>query len=259
MIALLIERQVDFGRAAQTFPKRHPRINRMVGYAPLKVSHGNLAVEENFKMKDGKLSRRDFFYLCLGGGLLAASYPLARVISQSRDGKIKQAYVPTPSNTLGPFYKRGAPRREKLIEQNEAGIPLLVNGRVINTTGQTLADATIEVFHADHYGEYDLEGFRHRGEIPVRASGEYEFETIMPGQYSGRAQHIHYVITAPGHRQLVTQLYFETDPKFEGNPDKNYTKDGLVGYRELIRPVKKVARNNISYSSVVFDICLEKA
>jgi protocatechuate 3,4-dioxygenase beta subunit len=211
-------------------------------------------------MKDRQFSRRDFFYLCLGGGLLAASYPLARVISQSRDGgKSSQAHAPTPSNTLGPYYKEGAPLKERLIEPNDAGTPLLVAGRVRGTNGQPLSTATIEVFHSDHRGDYDLEGFRYRARIPVRESGEYRYETIVPGQYGGRAQHIHYVITAPGHRQLVTQLYFETDPKFEGNPDKNYTRDNLVWHRELIRPVTKINKNNMSYSSVDFDIYLEKA
>jgi len=210
-------------------------------------------------MEDSQFSRRDFFYLCLGGGLLAASYPLARVISQSREGKNGQAHAPTPSNTLGPYYKKGAPLRESLIERNDPGSPLLVAGRVRNTSGQALPLATIEVFHSDHQGDYDLEGFRYRGSIPVRESGEYKFETIVPGQYGGRAQHIHYVITAPGHRQLVTQLYFETDPKFEGNPDKNYTRDNLVWHRELIRPVAKIQRNNVAYSSVDFDIYLQKA
>jgi protocatechuate 3,4-dioxygenase beta subunit len=210
-------------------------------------------------MKDRQFSRRDFFYLSLGGGLLAASYPLARVISQSRDGGNKeQGFAPTPSNTLGPFYKKGAPKRERLVEGNEPGTPLLVAGRVVNTDGRALPAATVEVFHSDHQGEYDNQGFRHRGQIPVRESGEYKFETIMPGEYGGRAQHIHYVIAAPNHRQLVTQLYFETDPKFEGNPDKNYTRDGLVWHRELIRPVTKVTKGSVSYSSVVFDICLEK-
>jgi protocatechuate 3,4-dioxygenase beta subunit len=209
-------------------------------------------------MKDRQFSRRDFFYLCLGGGLIAASYPLARVVSQSREGKLKQTYAPTPSNTLGPYYKKGAPRKERLIEQNDPGLPLIVAGRVHDTSGQALPVATIEVFHADHYGDYDQEGFRYRAQIPVKENGEYWFETVMPGQYSGRAQHIHYVINAPGHRPLITQLYFETDPKFEGNPDKNYTRDSLIWHRELIRPVTKVSRNNLSYSSVVFDVCLQR-
>lgn len=210
-------------------------------------------------MKKHEGSRRDFIYLSIGGGLLAMSYPLLKSFSQSGEGNSEQSYVPTPSNSLGPFYKKGAPRREKLTGASDEGVPLIVAGQVINTQGKPVPDATIEVFHADHHGNYDMEGFRHRGEIPLGATGEYRFETIIPGQYGGRAQHIHYMIGAPGHRRLVTQLYFETDPVFGGNPDKTYTRDRLVEHRELIRPVTVMNRNNASYSSVVFNICLEKA
>lgn len=211
-------------------------------------------------MSNGQFSRRDFFHLCLGGGLLAASYPLMRVLSQSRKSAGAQKFAPTPDNTLGPYYKPGAPLRDKLTDAGQAGTPLLVAGRIINTDGAPQPAAKIEVFHADHFGDYDLEGFRCRGQIPVALAGEYKFQTVMPGQYGGRAQHIHYVITAPGHKQLVTQLYFETDPKFEGNPDRNYTRDSLVQHRELIRPVATATTpGGVSSKSVVFDICLEKA
>ncbi len=210
-------------------------------------------------MANGRVSRRDFVYLCIGGGLLAAGFPLARVISQSKDGKKYLILNPTPSNTLGPYYKPGAPRREKLTEANEKGTPLLVTGRVFNIEGKPLTNATVEVFHANAMGDYDMEGWRWRGEIPLNAGGEYSYETVMPGQYGGRAQHVHYMINAPGHKRLVTQLYFENDPKFAGNPDKNYTRDGLVWHRELIRPVANINRNGTAYSAVTFDICLEKA
>jgi protocatechuate 3,4-dioxygenase beta subunit len=210
-------------------------------------------------MKNYHRSRRDFIALCIGGGLLVTGYPLMKVITKAGDGKNKEPFIPTPSNSLGPYYKKGAPRREKLIEASDAGVPLLVAGQVINTDGKPLTDAVIEVFHADHQGSYDMEGFRYRGEIPASASGEYRFETIIPGHYGGRAKHIHYMINAPGHRRLVTQLYFESDPVFEGNPDKTYTKDSLVEHRELIRPVTVMSKDNSSYSSVVFNICMEKA
>jgi protocatechuate 3,4-dioxygenase beta subunit len=210
-------------------------------------------------MKTGRISRRNFLYLGVGGGVAAAGYTLACAVTQSGDRKAGRKFKPTPSNKLGPFYREGAPVRERLTEPGEAGVPLLVAGRVFDTSGEQLPGAVIEVFHSDHYGDYDQRGFRHRGRIPVRARGDYWFETIMPGQYGGRAQHVHYVITAPGHKQLVTQLYFETDPKFEGDPDKNYARDNLVWHRELIRPVAKITRDNRAYSSVVFDICLEKA
>jgi protocatechuate 3,4-dioxygenase beta subunit len=210
-------------------------------------------------MKKRQGSRRDFIYLSVGGGLLAMSYPLVKVVSQSGGGNIRQAFIPTPSNSLGPYYRKGAPRTDKLTGPNDPGTPLVVAGQVISTDGKPQPGATIEVFHADHHGSYDMEGFRYRGEIPVGATGEYRFETIIPGQYGGRARHIHYMINAPGHSRLVTQLYFANDPMFEGNPDRTYTKDSLVEHRELIRPVTVTSRNNASYSAVVFNICLEKA
>ncbi|MBD0325398.1 MAG: hypothetical protein ICV68_03150 [Pyrinomonadaceae bacterium] len=211
-------------------------------------------------MNNDRESRRSFLYLLIGGGLLAAGYPLISALSQSserRSGK-QQSFAPTPTNSLGPFYKRGAPRREKLNEANEAGSPLLVAGKVTNTDGVALSNAVIEVFHADNDGEYDMQGFRFRGQVLSQASGEYKFETIVPRGYGGRPQHIHYVVNAPGHRQLVTQLYFANDPFFGGDPDKNYSRDNLVD-RELIRPVALAGQNGAQKSSVVFDICLEKS
>ncbi len=86
----------------------------------------------------------------MGGGLLTAGYPLVRALSQSRNVKKERAFIPTPGNTLGPFYRRGAPRRQKLSDANSSGVPLLlVAGRVINTEGAALAGAILEVFHAD--------------------------------------------------------------------------------------------------------------
>jgi protocatechuate 3,4-dioxygenase beta subunit len=209
-------------------------------------------------MKERRFTRRDFISFGLGGGILVAGgLSLARAISQPSQGA--RAFTPTPGNTLGPFYKAGAPRKERLIETGAAGSPLLVAGRVINTEGRALADARVEVFHADASGEYDMRSFNCRGEIPVSRSGEYRYETIIPAGYGGRAQHIHYVISAPGHKRLVTQLYFENDPKFEGDPDRNYARDNLVWHRELIRPVETVSKDKASYSSVLFDICLETA
>jgi protocatechuate 3,4-dioxygenase beta subunit len=211
-------------------------------------------------MNKERESRRSFLYLLIGGGLLAAGYPLISALSQTGERRsAKQlSFAPTPKNSLGPFYKKGAPRREKLNEANEAGTPLLVAGKVINTDGVALSEAVIEVFHADNNGEYDMQGFRFRGQVLSRPGGEYKFETIVPRGYGGRPQHIHYVVSAPGHRQLITQLYFANDPFFRGDPDKNYSRDGLVD-RELIRPVALLGQSDAQRSSVVFDICLEKS
>jgi protocatechuate 3,4-dioxygenase beta subunit len=81
----------------------------------------------------------------------------------------------------------------------------------------------------------------------------------MPGHYSDRpAQHIHYLITAPGHKTLVTQIYFATDEWFEGDVDKNYGKRGIVSSRENVRPVI-LYEQGTPRAAVTFDIVLEQA
>ena len=208
-------------------------------------------------MNKPRISRREFIYLGVGGGLVVAAYPFAGALPLGSMPTEGELFQPTPSNTLGPFYISGAPRKEKLIADGAAGTPLLVSGRVINTRGKVLSDAKLEVFHSDAHGEYDMNGFNYRGEIPVTAIGSYRYETVVPGQYGGRAQHVHYMISAPGHRRLITQLYFEDDPKFSGNPDRNFTRDGLVQHRELIRPVRKTKKDGKDCSVVEFNICLQ--
>ena len=80
----------------------------------------------------------------------------------------------------------------------------------------------------------------------------------MPGHYPARVcQHIHYLVTAPGHKPLTTQLYFATDPVFEGDPDKNYKKDSLVTSRELVRPVTLVGDPKDIHAAVQFELALE--
>ena len=90
------------------------------GLAPARV------MKEGVVMKKRRVSRRDFIYLGIGGGLQTAGYPLVRAVSQSRNVNKGHAFVPSPGNTLGPFYRKGAPRREKLFDANSAGVPLLV-------------------------------------------------------------------------------------------------------------------------------------
>lgn len=170
------------------------------------------------------------------------------------------AAKPTPTEVLGPFYKKGAPNNTTLRAPGDPGIPLRVSGRIVNTRGEAVHEARIDIWHADYKGHYDVQGFRYRTKLLLNAATEYAVETVMPGHYEDRpAQHIHYMITAPGHRPLITQLYFATDPFFEGDPDKNYHKRSIVGNRELVRPVLLFDQPDAAHTAVKFDLCLEKA
>jgi catechol 1,2-dioxygenase len=162
----------------------------------------------------------------------------------------------TPSEVLGPFYKKGAPNAKRLRAAQGPGMPLAVKGSVFNTKGDKLPEATVELWHADHAGVYDTQGFNFRAKLRPNEQGVYEVETIMPGSYVDRpAQHIHYLISAPGHKTLVTQAYFSTDPFFEGDPVKNYKKRGIVRHADLVRPVTLHPDNS---AAIQFDIILER-
>jgi protocatechuate 3,4-dioxygenase beta subunit len=162
----------------------------------------------------------------------------------------------TPENELGPFYKRGAPASTNLIVPGDAGLPLAVSGKVLDSAGKPLAGAVIEIWHADGHGVYDLAGYRYRARLTAAPDGTYRFQTLMPGHYPERvAQHIHYRVSAPGRKVLVTQLYFATDPAFAGDPDHNFSKDPVLEDRRLIRPVT-LGESGGPQAAVVFDTVL---
>jgi protocatechuate 3,4-dioxygenase beta subunit len=167
--------------------------------------------------------------------------------------------TPTHWNELGPFYKRHAPATIHLRRPSDPGFPLSVSGRVVDTRGEPLPGATLEIWHADHHGRYDLDGYRFRTTLTADASGQYAFDSVMPGHYPGRVcQHVHYLVTAPGHRSLTTQLYFGTDPVFDGDPDRNFTKDPVIQSRDLIRPLMIVGDPKTPAGLVTFEIVLER-
>jgi protocatechuate 3,4-dioxygenase beta subunit len=205
------------------------------------------------------LSRRELVERCLSAGalLLAPTLPLAVAAPLLAD---ETAHAPTPPNELGPFYKRKAPKTATLAPEGAPGVPLTVEGVVLDTRGERLEGAVLELWHASSAGLYDNEGYLYRGVVDAGPKGAYEFRSVLPGHYVGRVcQHIHYRVTAPDHKPLVTQLYFATDPAFDGDPDRNFRKDPLVTSRELVRPVSLAADGATVRARVRFEICLERA
>jgi protocatechuate 3,4-dioxygenase beta subunit len=165
----------------------------------------------------------------------------------------------TPENALGPFYKKDAPATRTLRIAGEPGLPLAVSGAVLSTNGEALPEGTVEIWHTDHQGLYDIDGYRHRARLRAGADGAYAFDSIVPGHYPDRVcQHVHYLVMAPGHRPLVTQLYFATDPVFEGDPDKNFGRDPLIVSRELVRPVLLAGDPGDVRAVVTLDLVLER-
>lgn len=193
------------------------------------------------------MKRRELIERCLASGALLLAAP--------RAGASKTLKA-TPFCELGPFYKRNAPAVSQL---HADGLPLAVSGSVYGTGGEPVQGARIEIWQADSAGHYDLEGDKLRASLTPGEKGAYAFESVMPGHYPGRvAQHVHYLITAPGYRPLTTQLYFATDPAFDGDA-RNFSRDPIVTSIELVRPVRLISDDKAARAEVKFDLVLEKA
>lgn len=208
-------------------------------------------------------TRRDALVKCAALGALKLITPalgLTAAVSAFAASEQELAGKPaTQWNEIGPFFKKRAPNATHLKAPNDPGLPLNVSGRVFGTRGDALPGATLEVWQADHHGLYDLDGYRYRASLVSDPSGVYRFDSVMPGHYPARVcQHIHYVVKAPGHKPLITQLYFATDPVFDGDPDRNFSKDPLVLSRELVRPVTLTGDPKTIQANVTFEVVLER-
>jgi protocatechuate 3,4-dioxygenase beta subunit len=141
----------------------------------------------------------------------------------------------------GPFYTPNAPTLENnlLAPENEPGTRLILSGivRTLDCT-ELIPGTLIDIWHADHEGAYDNEGFHLRGKTTSNAQGFYLFETILPGKYlngaSYRPSHIHFKITPPGFPTLTTQLYFEGDTDIPGDAAASVTSGQFDATHRII-------------------------
>jgi len=170
---------------------------------------------------------------------------------------LPEGWVPTERGGFGPFYLQGAPFRAKVTPPLEPGKFLLIRGRVWgHDTRKPLAGAVLDVWQADEKGRYSgkEEELKNRARLVTDESCHYEFETIRPGRYGAgfgeRASHIHYLVRHRGYRNLVTQLYFEGDPR--------NAQDPLVK-KSLIIPLREIRAKDGSYEAGTFDIVLVPA
>jgi protocatechuate 3,4-dioxygenase beta subunit len=192
------------------------------------------------------------------GVLTSTANLLPSALASAWQEKEKSRLAPTPAAELGPFYKRLAPSNSAMRAPGDPGMPLVVMGQVFSSRGGLIPSAIVEIWQTNHEGLYDLDGYHYRTKLTTPADGKYEFSSVMPGHYPARVcQHIHYAVTAPGYRPLVTQLYFATDPVFEGDPDKNFVRDPLISSRELVRPVTLAGDPKDIHAAVKFELVLE--
>ena len=116
--------------------------------------------------------------------------------------------APTSAQTEGPYYTPNTPERHSLLEQGMPGTRLIVVGYVLDANCQPLANAWLDFWQADANGVYDNAGYTLRGHQFTDGQGRYSLETVVPGEYPGRTEHIHVKVQPQGGAVLTSQLYF---------------------------------------------------
>lgn len=115
--------------------------------------------------------------------------------------------TPLVNLTEGPYYTANPPQSATLRTAGVSGTPLTLTGYVVSKSCQPIANARLDFWQADGNGNYDNSGYTLRGWQLTNASGAYRLETVIPGLYPGRTEHIHFKVTVNG-QTYTSQLFF---------------------------------------------------
>lgn len=158
----------------------------------------------------------------------------------------------TENTILGPFYVPQAPRYPAgtNICLDGKGEPMVVRGRVIDTGGNPVPGALLDVWQTNDDGFYDVQqkgvqpDWNLRGVFTTDEAGGYRFRSVKPryypipddgpvgkmlaalGRHPNRAAHIHFIVTAPGYDPVITHIF---------TPDCRYlSEDAVFGVKESL-------------------------
>jgi hydroxyquinol 1,2-dioxygenase len=149
----------------------------------------------------------------------------------------------TESTVLGPFHMVTSPRRAlgDTIDLVGTGPQCVLQGRVLSADGTPLPGAELDVWQANDQGFYDVQqpdvqpAGNGRGLFTADQDGAYWFRTIVPSHYPiptdgpvgtlleatrrhpYRPAHIHFIVTAAGHRPLTTHIFVAGSPYIESD------------------------------------------
>jgi protocatechuate 3,4-dioxygenase beta subunit len=160
-----------------------------------------------------------------------AALPVAGFSSTTLSSTTLATSAVTPSANEGPFYPPAHMRFDDVdrdlikiddkLEQSGGEIVTLA-GRVLDTGGNPIPGARIEIWQCDVNGRYlhradqggtarDI-GFQGFGHDISGADGSYAFRTIKPVPYTGRTPHIHVKVLIDNRERLTTQFYLADHP-----------------------------------------------
>ena len=235
-----------------------PRVKQIM----LRLINDAAKLIEDLEITDDEFWKTVDYLNRLGGrnevGLLVPGLGLEHFLDVLQDAKDAQAGLTggTPRTIEGPLYVAGAPlvegeaRMDDGSELDQATV-MFLEGVVTDTQGQPVAGAVVDLWHANTKGNYSYfdksqSAYNLRRRIVTDAEGRYRARSIVPcgygcapdgptqeclnllGRHGQRPAHIHFFVSAPGHRHLTTQINLAGE-KYLWDDFAYATRDGLVG------------------------------
>ncbi len=214
-----------------------------------------------------KMDRRTFLK---GGAISGASCLFASSAYASYLPKLN----PTPPEIEGPFYPMLAQKDKDFdltrieVRQGVAkGKIIIIQGQVLDTDGNPVEDATVDLWQANAAGRYrhphdsneaPLDpNFQGWAIVPSGKEGKFSFKTVYPGAYPAsdnwtRPPHIHFKVSKRGYIELITQMYF---------PGRKLNDSDLLLKRKSKEERKRMIASKVEDKPEVYayDIVLQKA
>ncbi|MEU9385969.1 intradiol ring-cleavage dioxygenase [Streptomyces sp. NPDC048279] len=156
----------------------------------------------------------------------------------------------TEATVFGPFFVDNSPEIAQGgdLAFGAAGQPCWVEGTVTDDAGEPVAGARIEVWEADEDGFYDTQygddRTAARAHLFSDSEGRYRFWGLTPtpypiphdgpvggllaatGRSPMRASHLHFMVSAPARRTLVTHIFVRGDELLD--------RDSVFGVKESL-------------------------
>ena len=146
----------------------------------------------------------------------------------------------TRTSILGPFYVGDAPPLElgQSLCPHVKAPEIALYGRVMDTTGNGIPNATVEIWQTDAEGLYDVQTHEEldlRGRFHTDPEGRYYLRTVRPlgysipmdgpvgdliraqGRHGMRPAHIHFLVGAPSYCGVTTAVYLRNDRYIESD------------------------------------------
>ncbi len=213
--------------------------------------------------------------------LMAGSLGVSSLVCLLNNGD--QGATETNQNLLGPFWRLNHPRSnngDSILRSDTVGEPLFVRSRFTTVDGTPIQGAEVDIWQSNSEGFYENQDpeqapFNLRGKFTSDANGEIWFRSIKPSGYPiptegpvgrllklqerhpFRPAHLHFMAVKDGFKTLISQVYFDDDPRIETDAQFGVTR-ALLAHAERHEGKAPAADVSGVWHSLNYDFKLEK-